>query len=219
MINRTPRGYEAGIALKAGTAAALITDYERKAVAGRIPYLDLLDGSNDATELHDAPRITAPRHQGIELRRLFDGDPAQLRRISDRPHVRRARPAVLADLLDIFDHRVNRRHDAAHHRRFVEESVRAARGVPAKKTKTSFSVISHNNSLHLCYGRNRARRMSLATTRSPARTLSSNPCRIGSGASASATRAAQFNRLVMSRRSPYARATLACNAALTGSRP
>ena len=46
LINRTPRGYEAGIALKAGTAAALITDYERKAVAGRIPYLDLLDGSN-----------------------------------------------------------------------------------------------------------------------------------------------------------------------------
>jgi len=87
LINRTPRGYEAGIALKAGTAAALITDYERKAVAGRIPYLDRLDGSNDATELHDAPRITAPRHQVMKLRRLFDSGPAQLRRISDRPQL------------------------------------------------------------------------------------------------------------------------------------
>ena len=58
-IGGRSRGYEAGIALKAGTAAALIADYERKAVAGRIPYLDRLDGSNDATELHDAPRITA----------------------------------------------------------------------------------------------------------------------------------------------------------------
>jgi hypothetical protein len=60
LINRTPGGYEAGIALKAGTAAALITDDERKAVACRSPYLDLLGGSNDATELHDAPRIIAP---------------------------------------------------------------------------------------------------------------------------------------------------------------
>ena len=59
MINRTPGGYEAGIALKAGTAAALIADYERKAVGGRIPCLDLFDGSNHATELHDAMEAVA----------------------------------------------------------------------------------------------------------------------------------------------------------------
>jgi hypothetical protein len=43
--------------------------------------LDLLDGSSHATELHDATRITAPRHQVMELRRMCDGDSAQLRRI------------------------------------------------------------------------------------------------------------------------------------------
>src|SRR6516162_8609918 len=58
-------------------------------------------------------------------------------RLTSALRFRRAKPAVLADLLDIFGHRVNRRHDAAHHRRFVEESVRAARGVHATKTKTS----------------------------------------------------------------------------------
>jgi len=125
LINRTPGGYEAGIALKAGTAAALITDYERKAVAGRIPCLDLLDGSNHATELHDATRITAPRHQVMELRRMCDGDSAQLRRISDRAQLRRAKPAVLADLLDILNHRVDRGHDAAYHRRLVKEDIAA----------------------------------------------------------------------------------------------
>jgi hypothetical protein len=39
-----------------------MTDYERKAVAGRIPYLDLLDGSNDATELHELARSGGDRH-------------------------------------------------------------------------------------------------------------------------------------------------------------
>jgi hypothetical protein len=88
LINRTPGGYEAGIALKAGIAPALIADYERKAVAGRIPCSDLLDGSNHATELHDATRITAPRHQVMELRRMCDGVTDQLRRtrrVGDTP--------------------------------------------------------------------------------------------------------------------------------------
>jgi len=55
-MNRAPGGYEAGIALKAGTAAALITDHERKAVATRVPYLDVFDQCNNATELHDTPQ-------------------------------------------------------------------------------------------------------------------------------------------------------------------
>jgi len=49
----TPGGYEAGFALKAGAAATLVTDHKRKAVATRIPYLDVFDRENDATELHD----------------------------------------------------------------------------------------------------------------------------------------------------------------------
>jgi hypothetical protein len=49
----TPGGYETGIALKTGTAAALITDHKRKAIAARIPDLNVFDRENDATELHD----------------------------------------------------------------------------------------------------------------------------------------------------------------------
>ena len=49
----TPGGYEAGFALKAGAAATLVTDHKRKAVATRIPYLDVFDRENHATELHD----------------------------------------------------------------------------------------------------------------------------------------------------------------------
>src|SRR5215475_3807100 len=51
LMDRSPGGYEARIALKAWTAAARITDHEREAVAGRIPDLDVLDRSDDATEL------------------------------------------------------------------------------------------------------------------------------------------------------------------------
>jgi hypothetical protein len=54
LIDWTPGGYEARIAMKAWTAAAFITDHKREAVAGRIPYLDVLDWSDDATELHGA---------------------------------------------------------------------------------------------------------------------------------------------------------------------
>jgi hypothetical protein len=39
--------------MKAGTAAALKADYERKAVAARGPYLQI-HGTDDAAELHDA---------------------------------------------------------------------------------------------------------------------------------------------------------------------
>ena len=44
--------HEAGASVKAGTAAALITDHERKAVSIRVPYFHLLDATDDADELH-----------------------------------------------------------------------------------------------------------------------------------------------------------------------
>jgi hypothetical protein len=49
---RAPRCHIAGRSVKAGTAAALITDHEGKAVAARVPYFHVLDGTNDAGELH-----------------------------------------------------------------------------------------------------------------------------------------------------------------------
>ena len=52
MMDRTPRRHEAGSSVKAGTAAALITDHERKAVAAPVPYFHVRDGTNDAGELH-----------------------------------------------------------------------------------------------------------------------------------------------------------------------
>ena len=55
-MDRTPRGYEARIAAEAGTAAARKADREREAITGRIPHLDILDGSDDAAELHGAPQ-------------------------------------------------------------------------------------------------------------------------------------------------------------------
>src|SRR5258705_13284684 len=48
LMDRTPRRHEAGASVKAGTAAALITDHEGKAVAARAPYFQRLDGTNDA---------------------------------------------------------------------------------------------------------------------------------------------------------------------------
>src|SRR5262249_47825080 len=48
-----PGGYEAGVCLKAGGAAALLNGHKRKTVTTRIPYLDVFDRENDATELHD----------------------------------------------------------------------------------------------------------------------------------------------------------------------
>ena len=38
MMDRTPGRHEAGSSAKAGTAAALIADHERKAVAAPAPY-------------------------------------------------------------------------------------------------------------------------------------------------------------------------------------
>jgi hypothetical protein len=52
LIDRPPRRYEAGVSVKAGAAAALITDHERKAGAARVPYFHVLDGTNDTAELH-----------------------------------------------------------------------------------------------------------------------------------------------------------------------
>ena len=60
-MDRTPRGYEASIAAKAGTAAARKADHEREAITGRIPHLDVLDGSDDAAELHGAPQKSLVR--------------------------------------------------------------------------------------------------------------------------------------------------------------
>jgi hypothetical protein len=62
-MDRTPRRHEAGSSVKAGTAAALITDHERKAVVARVPYFHVLDGTNDAGELHGIP--TALQIRGL----------------------------------------------------------------------------------------------------------------------------------------------------------
>jgi len=56
LTDRTPRRHKAGSSVKAGTAAALITYHERKAVAVRVPYFHVLDGTNDAGELHAPER-------------------------------------------------------------------------------------------------------------------------------------------------------------------
>ena len=52
----TPRRHEAGTSVKAGTAAVLITDHERKAVAIPVPDFHVLDGTYDAGELHGPHR-------------------------------------------------------------------------------------------------------------------------------------------------------------------
>ena len=54
LIDRTPGCHEAETSMKAGTAAARKTDYERKTVAGRVPYLQIHE-TNDAAELHVHP--------------------------------------------------------------------------------------------------------------------------------------------------------------------
>jgi hypothetical protein len=49
---RAPRCHIAGRSVKAATAPALVTDHEGKAVVARVPYFHVLDGTNDAGELH-----------------------------------------------------------------------------------------------------------------------------------------------------------------------
>ena len=56
LIDRTPGCHEAETSTKAGTAAARKTDYERKTVAGRVPYLQIHE-TNDAAELHPASDV------------------------------------------------------------------------------------------------------------------------------------------------------------------
>jgi hypothetical protein len=58
LMDRPPRRHEAvcprlgdTASAKAGTAAALITDHERKAVAARVPDFHVLDGTKDTAEL------------------------------------------------------------------------------------------------------------------------------------------------------------------------
>src|SRR6202158_3986797 len=65
LVDRTPRRHEAGGSVKAWTAAALITDHERKAVAARVPYFHVLDRTSDAGELHGHSHL-ALRHR-LEL--------------------------------------------------------------------------------------------------------------------------------------------------------
>jgi hypothetical protein len=62
LMDRTPRRYEARIAVKAGTAAARKADHERETIAGRVPHLDVLDRSDNAAELQGAPqKILGPK--------------------------------------------------------------------------------------------------------------------------------------------------------------
>src|SRR5260370_7469801 len=71
LMDRAPRCHIAGRSVKAGTAAALITDHERKAVAARGPYFHVLDGINDAGELHGhfhplpTPSVGPSAHQPL----------------------------------------------------------------------------------------------------------------------------------------------------------
>jgi hypothetical protein len=58
LMDRPPRRHEAvcprpgdAASVKAGTAAALMTDHERKAVAARVPDFHVLDGTNHTAEL------------------------------------------------------------------------------------------------------------------------------------------------------------------------
>src|SRR5271155_4485339 len=50
-IELPPGGHEAGPSVKAGTAAALMADHERKAVAGCAPDFHVLDGTNHAAKV------------------------------------------------------------------------------------------------------------------------------------------------------------------------
>jgi hypothetical protein len=76
LMDRTPRCHIAGRSVKAGTAAALTTDRERKAVAARGPYFHVLDGINDAGELHGhfhrlpTPSVGASDDQAPSQRRF-----------------------------------------------------------------------------------------------------------------------------------------------------
>ncbi len=70
LMDRTPRNHKAGISMKAGTAAGLIADHERKTVAARTPDLNVFDRSDHATELHAAPetaRGSSPPGSGHRL--------------------------------------------------------------------------------------------------------------------------------------------------------
>ena len=66
LIDRTPGCHEAETSMKAGTAAARKTDYERKTVVGRVPYLQIHE-TDDAAELHDTSDV-APCGKGTVLR-------------------------------------------------------------------------------------------------------------------------------------------------------
>ena len=52
LIDRTPRCQIPKPSAEAGTAASFKADHEGKAVTGRAPYAQILDGTTDAVELH-----------------------------------------------------------------------------------------------------------------------------------------------------------------------
>jgi len=53
--------------MQARPTAALKADHERKAVAGCVPYLNVLDGIDDTAELHAAPDTSpAPLETDID---------------------------------------------------------------------------------------------------------------------------------------------------------
>src|SRR5690349_18792628 len=76
--------------MKAGTAAALIANCERKAVADRVPYLQVFHGTDDAAELHDAPHIS-PHSVGIGQRFAESENAAGLTYTGFFPRRRRTR--------------------------------------------------------------------------------------------------------------------------------
>src|SRR5260221_5963105 len=69
LIDRPPGCHETRTSMEAGTAAALKADHERKAVAARVPYLQIFHGIDDPAELHDASDVRVT---------LLEGDSASL---------------------------------------------------------------------------------------------------------------------------------------------
>ena len=55
LVNRTPRCQITKPSAEAGSAASFEADHEGKAVTCRAPYVQILDETADAVELHDRP--------------------------------------------------------------------------------------------------------------------------------------------------------------------
>ena len=55
LVERAPRCQITMASAEAGTVASFKADHEGEAVACRTPYMQVLDGTADAVELHDNP--------------------------------------------------------------------------------------------------------------------------------------------------------------------